>query len=324
MLAGLRQGLDLNYECATGTCGTCRARLIHGDIDQGWEQAPGRAALKSERGEFLMCQARALTDCDIRTPGKLQRRDLGPYMPDQHSGSLVNAQLLNHDVMQFDIVLTEPMHFHAGQFVLIESSAVAGSRAYSMVNFANEVATLRFVVKRLPGGYFSDWLFEHNVENAEVNVFGPLGSAIFEPKLDKELLCIAGGSGIAGMMSIFSHACDIDYFASHQGRIFFGVRTPADLFYVNQLTAFASRYPETLKITIAFSELDENEPAPELPELIHATHGFVHVAARACELPAETTMAYVAGPPVMVDEALRDLLTSSGYSTDNIRYDKFA
>src|SRR5690606_41748700 len=28
LYAGLRQGIDLPYECATGTCGTCKARAV--------------------------------------------------------------------------------------------------------------------------------------------------------------------------------------------------------------------------------------------------------------------------------------------------------
>ena len=44
--AGLRQGLNLPYECATGTCGTCRARLMSGDVDVRWKEAPGGARLK--------------------------------------------------------------------------------------------------------------------------------------------------------------------------------------------------------------------------------------------------------------------------------------
>ena len=51
------QGVALPYECATGTCGTCRARLVDGEVDEGWPQAPGRQGLKPARREFLMCQA---------------------------------------------------------------------------------------------------------------------------------------------------------------------------------------------------------------------------------------------------------------------------
>jgi toluene monooxygenase electron transfer component len=34
--AGLRSGIALPYECGSGTCGTCRARLVDGDIADPW------------------------------------------------------------------------------------------------------------------------------------------------------------------------------------------------------------------------------------------------------------------------------------------------
>ena len=30
--AGLRNGIGLPYECGTGTCGTCKAKLVGGDV----------------------------------------------------------------------------------------------------------------------------------------------------------------------------------------------------------------------------------------------------------------------------------------------------
>ena len=69
--AGLRQGINLPFECATGTCGTCRARVMAGDVDVRWKEAPGGARLKPEKGDILMCQARARSDCVLRVPSEL-------------------------------------------------------------------------------------------------------------------------------------------------------------------------------------------------------------------------------------------------------------
>ena len=71
LYAGLRQGINLPFECATGTCGTCRARVMSGDVDVRWKEAPGGARLKPERGEILMCQTRARSDCALRVPSEL-------------------------------------------------------------------------------------------------------------------------------------------------------------------------------------------------------------------------------------------------------------
>src|SRR5438105_13886969 len=62
LYAGLRAGIDLPYECATGTCGTCKATLASGRVLDAWPQAPGKKHLKSGTSEFLMCQCSAEED----------------------------------------------------------------------------------------------------------------------------------------------------------------------------------------------------------------------------------------------------------------------
>src|SRR5690349_11840421 len=71
LYAGLRQGLNLPHECATGTCGTCRARVMSGQVDVRWNEAPGAKKLKREKGDVLMCQTRALSDCVLRVPSEI-------------------------------------------------------------------------------------------------------------------------------------------------------------------------------------------------------------------------------------------------------------
>jgi toluene monooxygenase electron transfer component len=74
--------------------------------------------------------------------------------------------------------------------------------------------------------------------------------------LAKNLLCIAGGSGIAGMMSILSRASQERYFEHYHGHVFFGVRTMKDAFYLNELSALREAFPRNLEITVALSEED--------------------------------------------------------------------
>ena len=80
LAAGLRQGVALSYECATGTCGLpCPA--LDGEVDEGWLQAPGRECLKQARRELLMCQAAPLTDCRIALPDPLGAWRAGAERP---------------------------------------------------------------------------------------------------------------------------------------------------------------------------------------------------------------------------------------------------
>ena len=158
-----------------------------------------------------------------------------------------------------------------------------------------------------------------------VDTFGPLGKATFDPSLGKNVLCIAGGSGIAGMMSILSRAARSGYFDRYRGWVFFGVRSLRDAFFLHELSALRGQFPERLEVTVALS--DEDVPASaqsDLPGLGFA-RGMVHeVAKRAMAGKYQDVRAYVAGPPPAVDAAIRVLLLDAKLTTDNIRYDKFS
>ena len=74
LYAGLRRQARLPYECASGTGGTCKARLVEGEIDDGWPGAPGRKFCREEK-DFLMCQCTARTDLSIEVGGNVPEAD---------------------------------------------------------------------------------------------------------------------------------------------------------------------------------------------------------------------------------------------------------
>lgn len=328
LYAGLRQGVELPYECATGTCGTCKARAAEQasaeTIDEGWTDAPGRSYLKPRRGEFLMCQASVRESCRIVVPSKLNGGALS-HCPDYCDGVIEDIRLLNDDVADFRTVMERPIMFQAGQFACLQAPGVVGYRAYSMVNFEAEACReLRFVVKRKPGGAFSNALFARRINGSPVRVFGPLGKAVFDPAEDRNLLCVAGGSGIAGMMAILRHADLVDYFRDHTVNVFFGVRSPSDIFYLDELSRLAERHGSNLTVWVAFSDEDvSDELRAAAPGLRFGT-GFVHeVMARQMKDCYDNLVAFVAGPPPMVDGALRVLIIDGRLPAADIRYDKF-
>ena len=323
--AGLRASIDLPYECATGTCGTCRARVMSGDVDPGWQDAPGASKIKRDKGDVLMCQSRAKGPCLLRVPSITPKLEGGANIPSSHKGLIETIACLTPDILHIEIGLAEPVSFEAGQFMVVDAPTVVGGRAYSMVNYEPKTDRLHFVVKMKPGGGFTRWLFEQDVIGATVDLFGPLGKATFNPEERHDLVCVTGGSGIAGIMSILTHATECGHFAKYRGQLFFGVRTLADGFYLHQLASLAERAKGALEITLALS--DEAPPStthPEFPTL-RLAEGFVHEAAgRAINGSCENALGFVAGPPPMVDGAIRTLISSAGLSPQRIRYDKFS
>jgi len=320
--AGLRDGLNLPYECATGTCGTCRARLISGDVDVAWKEAPGAANFKPDKGDILMCQTHPRSDCVLRVPPDPAMA--AKFPPTVRRGIVRNKKQLTRDVVHFDIDLSAPITFEAGQFIIVETPDFRGARAYSMVNFGTSCTTVKLALKRKLGGRFSDWIFGEHAGDPEVRVFGPLGRAIFRPEEGKNIICIAGGSGIAGMMSILDCAVKSGHFRDHKGAIYFGVRTLQDMFYLEELSWLAEASNGNLEVTVALS--DEPAMTPTVPNFpnLNLAGGFVHqVAEKAIAGRHDDTIVYIAGPPVMVNAATRALIIG-GFSAQDIRYDKFS
>ena len=141
LYGGLRQAVELPYECGSGTCGTCKARLISGDIADGWPEAPGRKYLKTS-DEFLMCQCIAKSDVVIEIPAFVQTMEAGTCTPAFLGGHIKAVKALTSDVAFLEVALREPLEFDAGQFVLLKVPEVPGFRGWSMVNYQRTAMTL--------------------------------------------------------------------------------------------------------------------------------------------------------------------------------------
>jgi len=147
---------------------------------------------------------------------------------------------------------------------------------------------------------------------------------VFRPQENRNFVCIAGGSGIAVMMSMLECAAQNDYFRNHKAAVFFGVRTLADAFYLEQLSRYAAASHGNLDVTVALS--DETIEAKLHAEFstLKLANGMVHeAAAKDMAERDHNVIAYVAGPPIMVDSTIRSLVVG-GIPIKDIRYDKFS
>jgi toluene monooxygenase electron transfer component len=325
LYAALRAGVAVPYECATGTCGTCKARRITGVIINDWVDAPGTAYLKPERDEVLLCQTRALSACSFEIPGSANLAVSRRPQPGFGQAAIDRVEHLAADVVSLHLRLAAPLDFTAGQFIVLRAPQIGGFRAYSMVNHAGRTSEVEFVIKKKPGGQFTEWLFSRAAPGDRIEWFGPLGKATFEAQEQRTIVCIAGGSGIASIMSILAVGCAARHFSHFDGAVYFGVRTAADLFYLDRLSGFAAAFPDNLKITIVLSH---DTPTEELrrryPQFGFAS-GFPHeIAAQELAGRFAGRVAYLAGPPILVDVSIRMLITQARLPARDIRYDKFS
>lgn len=323
LLAGLRAGIALPHECGTGTCGTCKAIVVDGEVDEGWDAAPGRKFLKAGTREILMCQATARSACELQLRGRAAPFEAGVPVPVHNTGRIAATAWLNADVVRLEIVPDAPMPFIAGQFMLVQCPGVPGLRGWSMANAPGDGSLLVFTVKMMPGGSVSTWLRAQDRAGTPVKLFGPMGKAHLRDD-DRDLVLIAGGSGLAPMLSILAEGSRSGRFAQSRAHLFFGVRTAADLYAVDDLVTLRAAHPDTVSVTVALSHEEPGPAAQQRYPGITFAAGLVHAVAGPALLGnvADAT-AFLAGPPPMVDAAMRMLIMEAKLPPNRIRYDKF-
>ncbi|MEM6491451.1 MAG: 2Fe-2S iron-sulfur cluster binding domain-containing protein [Pseudomonadota bacterium] len=320
--AGLRAGAALPYDCGTGTCGACRAAIVDGAVDHLWADAPGAKRIKSD-AEGLMCQMAPRADCalKIRTPFSSLTPGRAPVY---RAGELHLIERLTDEVGVFRLHLDEAAPFMAGQFGIVWFDGLDGARAYSMTRYDPDALEHDFLIRAFPGGGASALLFDDDFASARVRVFGPLGKAVFDPEEGRPFIAIAGGSGVAGMLAILDHAARARHFAAHPSALYFGLRGPDSAYLLDDLNARAAE--DGLSVSIVFSDSRADAALRARCPNLAFVDGMVHaVAAEALQAqpPGPETLFYVAGPPPMVDAAMRSLVMQLKISPTEIRYDKF-
>jgi ferredoxin len=179
LAAALSAGIDLPYECASGSCGSCRARLLEGEVSALWSAATGLSERDKRKGDrILCCQSVAQGDCVIQMqPGS----SVVPVPPTRLQASVRSLRALNDDVLhvvlQAELEPDRAVHFLPGQFMLFDWPGAVGRRAYSMANLSNTEGQLDFLIKRKPGGLASAHLFEKLKCGDALQLEGPYGRA---------------------------------------------------------------------------------------------------------------------------------------------------
>lgn len=62
LAAGIRQGIGLPYGCKDGACGSCKCKLVSGQVSHGPHQSKALSAEEEAAGHVLTCCATAQSD----------------------------------------------------------------------------------------------------------------------------------------------------------------------------------------------------------------------------------------------------------------------
>jgi toluene monooxygenase electron transfer component len=313
--AGQRAGLGFPYECNVGSCGTCRFELVEGQVQVQWADAPGLSDKDRQRKRYLGCQTRPVGDCTIKL--RLDPRYAPPHQPQRLGAVLERSRPLTHDMSEFRFVLDQPANFEPGQYALAYLPGVTGARAYSMSNTAGDGRVWEFVVRRQPGGEGSRVLFDDLPVGGRIRIDGPYGMAWLRRDIARDILCLAGGSGLAPMLSIARAAMTEPQLASRKLHFLYGGRTPADVCGEDLLQELPG-WGERLGYHPAIS------PVPGgTSESWSGAVGYLHeVALERFGAQLSEMEIYFAGPPAMAT-AVQRMLLDAKVPPGQVHFDQF-
>ena len=308
--AASRQGHGFAYSCRSGSCGSCKARLISGEISPIEASEQALSAEEAESGQILLCQAHPVTDLLIEAT----ELPAGSSMPIRTLPCRVTEiTSLCHDVMRVALKLPQNQTFQylPGQYVdiLLRDGR---RRSFSIANADSAEQGLELHIRRVPGGHFTQQVFSSLKERDLLRFQGPFGTFFLRESEPRETLLIAGGTGLAPIKAILEAA-----FASGSKRsfwLFWGARDERDLYWHDELTAWSLEH-ENFHYVPVLSDISAHSNW-------QGEAGWVHEAALRQFPDLSEAEVYASGPPPMI-EALKASVVAAGLSSDALFYDSF-
>ncbi len=225
--AGLREGLNLPYECRNGGCGVCLCTVSHGSVDHGAYQRAALPDSQRAQGKALMCCATPLSDLEIEVAGEM---DAVRETPRAHVGRIERIERLTEDLTRLTVVLpgAERIDFVAGQYINIVPDD-GRRRAFSFANAPHHNDRIELHVRRIPGGRFTGHVFTDMKVGDALHFEGPLGNFTLRES-ERTILFVAGATGFAPVKSIVEDAFQRGL--TRPMWLYWGARRPQDLYMV--------------------------------------------------------------------------------------------
>ncbi len=307
--AALREGYMLPYGCRNGACGSCKGKVVEGDVDHGLSQETALPAVERGRGLALFCQARPTSDLVIECREIGAVKDIPVKILPCRVQSL---EKLAPDVMRIRLRLpaSERLQFLAGQYIdiLLKDGT---RRSLSLATPPHDDGLLELHLRNY-GGPFSTHVFTQMKEKDILRFEGPLGSFYLREDSDKPAVLVAGGTGFAPIKAIVEHA--IHHQLKRPLLLYRGARQAADL-YLNEL-------PETWQREHGIRYV------PVLSEAVtgdgwQGRRGMVHEAVMADLPDLSGHEVYACGAPAMIEAAKRDFCARCGLPESAFHSDAF-
>jgi CDP-4-dehydro-6-deoxyglucose reductase len=243
-----------------------------------------------QQGKALFCCARPLSDLTI----ECREIIIGTIPPRILPARVEGKKQLSHDVMALYLKLpsSEHLQFFAGQY--IEFLLRDGKRrAFSLANAPHVDNLLEFHLRLIPGGVFTEYVFNEMPDKAIMRFEGPFGSFYYRDNSQKPMIMVAGGTGFAPIKGIVEHMLHHDI--KRDIVIYWGARSLEDLYMPELPQAWAEQYDYIQFIPV----LSDAKPEDQW----QGRTGLVHQAVLDDISDLSAYEVYCCGAPAMVEVA---------------------
>lgn len=308
--AALREGINLPYSCRNGACGTCKGKIVSGAVDYGQYEEKALSAEEKAAGKALFCRAVPLRDTIIEAREIGAAKDIViKTMPCR----VAKMERLAPDVMALYLKLpqSERLQFLAGQYIdiLLRDGR---RRGFSLANAPHDDEFLQLHLRHVPGGHFTNYVFNEMKEKTLLRFEGPLGSFFLREDSDRPIILIGGGTGFAPLKGIAEHAFFVGL--NRPIHLFWGARARVDL-YLHELPRSWAAAQANFRYTPVLSD-------PQPQDAWSGETGYVHDAVLRAYPDLSGYEVYACGPPAMI-AAAQQTFKARGLTDDALYFDSF-
>ncbi|WP_130430959.1 2Fe-2S iron-sulfur cluster-binding protein [Rivibacter subsaxonicus] len=295
--------VPMSYSCMAGRCGTCRCKVLEGEVLDGGKEL--QRPLEGAEGFVLACQTHVTGPCTIEIP---EPDEIVVHPARIVKATVVAVEELTHDIRRVVLRPAKPIEFSPGQYAQLQFTP-DHIRPYSMAGLCDD-GQLEFHVRLVPEGRVSGYVARELQPGDAVRVSGPLGSAYLRRRHEGPMLCVAGGTGLAPILSILRGT--VGGGMRNPIHLYLGVRTPKDVYGLDWLDELARDHP-ALKLHVVVSS--GGDPATQ-------RCGLVTDAIEQDLGELDDWRAYLCGSPPMV-EAAALVARRKGIAPERIHADAF-
>jgi ferredoxin-NAD(P)+ reductase (naphthalene dioxygenase ferredoxin-specific) len=304
LLATLREHqIPISYSCTAGRCGTCRCKVVKGEVTEMGRES--KITHPDDEGYVLACMSVLTGDCVVEVP---EMDEVVTHPARIIKATVTAIEVLTHDIRRLRLLPAKPLEFSPGQYASLQFTP-DHIRPYSMANVPGS-GELEFHVRLVPGGRVTGYIEQQLKVGDAVRVSGPLGTAYLRAKHTGPMLCVAGGTGLAPVLSIVRGA--LAQGMDNPIHVYFGVRSPQDVYGLEWLTELQSRHAN-LHVHVVISSGNDDP-------LLRS--GLVTDAFNSDWDDLTGWRAYLCGAPPMVESAAM-LTKKKGIPNEHVHADAF-